>query len=83
MLFRSFFDKLKEVGILHDTPESAAEHVNAIWEDVNLWWEGDLLQETLKSFKERYSHIPKGGIVSDVDAALREVVSNAEYLKKC
>ena len=78
-----FFDKLKEVGILHDTPESAAEHVNAIWEDVNLWWEGDLLQETLKSFKERYSHIPKGGIVSDVDAALREVVSNAEYLKKC
>jgi putative transferase (TIGR04331 family) len=67
-----FFDKLKDVGILHDTPESAAEHVNAIWEDVNFWWEGDIVQEALKSFIKRYSHIPKDGIVNQVSYALKE-----------
>ena len=77
-----FFDRLKEVGILHDTPESAAEHVNTIWEDVNSWWEGDILQETLKSFKKRYSHLPKEGIVNQVSYALKEATLISKNFKK-
>ena len=78
-----FFDMLKDVGILHDTPESAAEHVNAIWEDVDFWWESEILQETLKSFKKRYSHIPKDGIVNQVSYALKEATLISKNLKKC
>ena len=78
-----FFDKLKDVGILHDTPESAAEHINVIWEDVNSWWEGDILQETLKSFKKHYSYIPKDGIVKSASHALKEATLISENQKKC
>jgi putative transferase (TIGR04331 family) len=75
-----FFDRLKDVGILHDTPESAAEHVNAIWDDVNYWWEGDILQESIKSFKKRYSHTPKGGIANEVSYALNDVIFNSKHI---
>ncbi len=73
-----FFDKLKDVGILHDTPESAAEHINVIWEDVNSWWEGDILQEALKSFKKRYSYIPKDGIINKIKYALNDEFFNSK-----
>lgn len=75
-----FFDRLRDVGILHDTPESAAEHVNAIWDDVNFWWEGEILQETLKSFKKHYSHIPNDGIVNQVSYALNDVIFKSKHI---
>jgi putative transferase (TIGR04331 family) len=33
-----YFNQLAKVGILHYTPESAADLVNSIWNDVEAWW---------------------------------------------
>ncbi len=49
-----FFRRLMEVGIFHETPESAAHHVNAIWNDVAGWWQTPSVQEAVKAFVEQY-----------------------------
>ena len=53
-----YFKMLKDVGIFHETPESAAEHINKIWENVDLWWESDDVQEAIGLFKKRFSYLP-------------------------
>ena len=52
---QSYYDNLRSVGILHDTPESAAEQVNLIWENVSLWWERDDVQSVRKRFCDQYA----------------------------
>jgi len=42
---KSYFDELREVGILYDTPEKAAEKVNEIADDPVLWWKQPKIQE--------------------------------------
>jgi putative transferase (TIGR04331 family) len=54
-----YFDILKSVNILHETPEVAAKHMEAVWGDIPAWWESDELQKTRKYFCERYSHTPE------------------------
>ena len=68
-----YFNKLREVGIFHDTPQSAAQHVNEIWEDVNLWWESDAVQDALKSFKTRYCFLPDN-LLDRVEGALKDEI---------
>lgn len=48
------FDELKRVGILHDTPQSAATHVDAIWKDVLAWWNSSAVQAVLQKFVQIY-----------------------------
>ena len=48
------FDALKRVGILHDTPQSAAAHVDAVWKDVPAWWNSSAVQAVLQKFIETY-----------------------------
>lgn len=45
-----YFDSLREVGILHDTPESAATLVNAIWDDPLVWWRQADVQKAKDEF---------------------------------
>jgi putative transferase (TIGR04331 family) len=54
-----FFEKLKSVGIFHDTPESAARQMAAVWNDVAGWWESAGVQSVREEFCERYAHIPE------------------------
>jgi putative transferase (TIGR04331 family) len=51
---RPYFQMLVDVGILHFTPESVAQKVNAVWHDVDNWWEQKALQDTRIIFCERY-----------------------------
>ncbi len=68
-----YFDDLKRVGIFHETPESAARHVAAIWDDVDAWWTSPAVREVLARFKARYCcHLPDD-LLDRVEAALREV----------
>jgi len=46
-----FFDKLFDVGILHFSPESAAEHLNTIADDVFKWWQGEPVRKALEIFR--------------------------------
>ena len=69
-----FFDELKRVGILHETPESAASHVATIWEDVDGWWAAPETQAVLTRFKARYCHLPDG-LLDRVENVLRDARS--------
>ena len=51
---KPFFDELRKVGILHDTPESAAEKVNEIFKDPQTWWNQNEIQETLNDFRYHF-----------------------------
>ena len=50
---QSYLDDLRRVKILHDTPESAAEFVNEIYEDPLLWWMSSELQQV----KDKFCHL--------------------------
>ena len=69
-----YFEDLKRVGIFHETPESAARHVAAIWDDVDAWWTSPAVREVLEHFKQRYCHLPDD-LVGRVEHALREVMA--------
>jgi len=73
-----YFEDLKRVGIFHESPESAARHVAAIWDDVDAWWNNPELQKVLKFFKERYCHMDN--ILDNLEATLRSVVTEGKNL---
>jgi putative transferase (TIGR04331 family) len=51
---KPFFLKLRNVGIFHETPKSAAKHIGTVWSDINLWWLRSDLQEIREEFCHRY-----------------------------
>lgn len=69
-----YYDVLKRAGILHETPESAARHIGAIWHDVDAWWSSVPVREALSIFRARYCHLPPdylarlAGILREVSA---------------
>jgi putative transferase (TIGR04331 family) len=54
-----FFEKLKSVGIFHETPESAAHKMTLVWDDVAGWWNSEYVQSARQQFCYRYSRIPE------------------------
>ena len=55
-----YFQRLKEVGVLHDSPKSAAYHLVKIWNTVDEWWFGNSVQETVRAFNNNFSqHNPQ------------------------
>jgi putative transferase (TIGR04331 family) len=68
-----YFADLKRVGIFHEAPESAAQHVAAIWDDIDAWWQCGQVQEVLSQFKQRYCHLPDD-LLDCVESAVREVM---------
>jgi putative transferase (TIGR04331 family) len=71
----SYFNDLRRVGILHDSPESAADHVAAIWNDVDGWWASLPVQEVLERFKARYCRLPEN-LLDEIEAVFSEVTTN-------
>jgi putative transferase (TIGR04331 family) len=52
-----FFDLLRSVGLFHDSPESAANHVAAIWGDIDEWWSSKAVKKVLDIFSEQYCKV--------------------------
>jgi putative transferase (TIGR04331 family) len=52
-----YFDRFKQVGIFHDTPESAAAKVKEIWDNVGDWWFQEEIQSARREFCEQYVHM--------------------------
>ncbi len=52
-----YFDELREVGILHDTPESAAIKANSIYTNPMDWWQSADIQKVRKRFCDRFARI--------------------------
>lgn len=53
------FEKLKKVGIFHETPESAAKHMENIWDDISDWWFSVAVQEARTEFCNKYTRETK------------------------
>jgi putative transferase (TIGR04331 family) len=53
----SMMDRIRQVGILHDTPESAARLLNTVGGDVVQWWNGADRQEARREFCDRYARV--------------------------
>lgn len=47
---QSYFGKLRKVGILHDTPELAADKVNEISDNPTAWWQQTEIQAAKDEF---------------------------------
>ena len=60
---KKYVDMMHEVGILHYSPESAAEYVNQIYYHVEDWWNEPERQRVVSILRDRYTP-PK---VDDID----------------
>jgi putative transferase (TIGR04331 family) len=58
-----YFDKLRQIGILHACPEDAAAKVNEIWGSVEEWWSGSDVQDVRSAFCSRFARSAKQPIV--------------------
>jgi putative transferase (TIGR04331 family) len=52
-----YYEQLREAGIVHLSPTSAAAHINAIWDNVDSWWASLKVQEARQRFCDRYAHL--------------------------
>jgi putative transferase (TIGR04331 family) len=50
-----YFDRLKQVGIFHETPESAAKKASEIWDDVEGWWNQPEIQQARRFFCDHFA----------------------------
>lgn len=69
---KPYFEKLKSVGIFHETPESAANQMTTVWDDVADWWESDEVQNVLHQFCDRFSYIPKN-LIDELVTIFKEI----------
>jgi len=56
------YQALRDVGILHDTPEQAAETVEAIYPKITEWWHQDHRQAAINSFRDQFARSSPTGI---------------------
>lgn len=50
-----YFEKLRNVGIFYDSVQSAAEHINTVFENPQRWWLDKEVQEARKLFCQQYA----------------------------
>ena len=50
-----FYKLLIEAEILHENPESAAEHIIKYWDDIDGWWDNGKVQNARKIFCDKYA----------------------------
>ena len=78
-----YFELLAQVRIYHETPESAAQHVTHIWDDVAEWWNQPAVQHARRTFCEEYARMPEHPLrvlkeallTAEVNAGVQQVLS--------
>ena len=50
-----YLNLLSDAGIFHSTPQSAAQKVIEIWDDIETWWASQSVQNARNIFCEKYS----------------------------
>jgi putative transferase (TIGR04331 family) len=51
------YQALVDAGIIHLSPDSAAKHINQIWEDISTWWQNPRVQEARAQFCDKYANL--------------------------
>jgi putative transferase (TIGR04331 family) len=57
-----FYNHLINAGIVHLSSESAAQHVNKIWNDVDGWWKSKPVQVAKEMFCAKYAQSSKAPV---------------------
>jgi putative transferase (TIGR04331 family) len=77
-----YFDLLKSVSILHETPESAANHMVAVWDNVASWWKSNAVQNARRKFCKRYVNIEDESL-NRLEIVIKDIISQkGAYWKK-
>jgi putative transferase (TIGR04331 family) len=74
-----FFEKLKAVGIFHETPEGAARQMALVWNDVRGWWDNEDVQSARREFIEEYSRSGQAPLMV-LEKLFREAASRARLM---
>lgn len=61
---KRFYEMLREVSIIVDTPEQAAEWVSKHWEQLDVWWGSSRLQRIRAIFCDEYARLDTRGAKS-------------------
>lgn len=67
-----YYKILHEAGIVHLSPESLADKINEVWQDVEGWWASESVQSAREIFCERYcrtSETPSKDLVNMLSQA--------------
>ncbi|MDB0065557.1 LIC12162 family protein [Oceanospirillaceae bacterium] len=56
---KPYYELLRDVGILLDSPESAAHDVAKHWDDIDGWWGSEKVQRARVMFCEQYARVEK------------------------
>ena len=57
-----YFKKLEEVGIFHNSPEAAANHLKLNWNSLDEWWKTEEVQNVRKEFCNKYVYLPDNAL---------------------
>jgi len=68
-----YFEKLKKAGIYHETPESAAKHVNKVWYDIEFWWFSEEVQSARYEFCKNFA-FDNPNLIADLRNILLEYI---------
>jgi len=74
------FDALQDVGIFHTDPDSAANHISAIWQDTDAWWNDTDVQVAVSLFNSNYNQAPDG-VISRLRRAIVDSASHSEMVR--
>ena len=69
---KPYFELLQSVGIFHKNPESAAQHMVEVWDDVSAWWESTEVQSARAQFCHQFARTPDNPI-GDLQAFFQSV----------
>ena len=51
---QDLFSTMKKVGLLHESPQAAALHLENIWADTSKWWNQVDVQVVVKQYLSRF-----------------------------
>lgn len=57
-----YFDGLVAAGVIHHTPESAAEKLNEVADDPLTWWSSDLVRDAVSRFMKNVCYTSPDGL---------------------
>jgi putative transferase (TIGR04331 family) len=64
------FELMEQSGILHFSAESAAEHINSVWDKVDEWWQSEPVRDSITKFSYLFNQT-----VNDPNSFLQLVIS--------
>ena len=61
---KKYYNLLKSVNILFDSPSQVADHINVNWDDIDSWWYSSEVQDARIEFCKQYSKVIKNPVNS-------------------